>query len=79
MGRQWMRDDELLESAVTHVSSSVQKANYASYVFKTFFNNSEEEFIMMRDITKRSKLSTFLSGEYCNRLDSGGLEYDHTN
>lgn len=37
----------------------------------TIMKETEEEFIMVRDITKEaSNYQRFLSGEYCNRLDS---------
>ena len=77
MGRQLMKEMmKLLESkGYHHVSLSVQKANYAVRMYLklgfTIMKETEEEFIMVRDITKEaSNYQRFLSGEYCNRLDS---------
>lgn len=77
MGRQLMKEMmKLLESkGYHHVSLSVQKANYAVRMYLKLgfriMKETEEEFIMVRDITKEaSNYQRFLSGEYCNRLDS---------
>lgn len=77
MGRQLMKEMmKLLESkGYHHVSLSVQKDNYAVRMYLklgfTIMKETEEEFIMVRDITKEaSNYQRFLSGEYCNRLDS---------
>lgn len=73
MGRQLMKEMmKLLESkGYHHVSLSVQKANYAVRMYLklgfTIMKETEEEFIMVRDITKEaSNYQRFLSGEYCN-------------
>lgn len=77
MGRLLMTEMmKLLESkGYHHVSLSVQKANYAVRMYLKLgfriIKETEEEFIMMRDITKEaSNYQRFLSGEYCNILDS---------